>query len=94
MNYRDLFYYARSLRRQPIQLCGFTHTGLEQLSRRLRPDGNIGAGYTDDDILKLSDYATAALTMTASSPLKLVKRTDEANVVSDCYVSLFRHPTR
>jgi hypothetical protein len=71
-------------------LCGFTHTGVGQLSRRKRPDGTIGAGYTHDDILQLIKQSTAAFIMTAIPFLEFAKRTDAAKVVSDRYVSLFK----
>jgi hypothetical protein len=71
-------------------LCGFTHSGLEQLSRRKRPDGAIGAAYEDELIIQLINHSTAALVLTAIPYLQLVKLEEDAKAVSDYYVTLHR----
>jgi hypothetical protein len=56
--------YFQGIAQEWRALCGLTHSGLEQLSRRFRDDGSIGPNYPDEQIvclLHFSPSVTAAL---------------------------------
>ncbi|HEY1903306.1 MAG TPA: hypothetical protein VGG56_12785 [Terracidiphilus sp.] len=56
--------YFRGIAQEWRGLCGLTHSGLEQLSRRFRDDGSVGPNYPDEQIaglLHFSPSVTAAL---------------------------------
>ena len=71
-------------------LCGFTHSGLEQLSRRRRPDGALGAGYEVELVTQLINSSTSALVLTAIPYLQLVHLEEVAKAVSDYYIALYQ----
>lgn len=73
-------------------LCGFTHCGLEQLSRRVHPDGTMGADYEPSLICDLINSSTSALILTTIPYMKLAKLDEAAKAVSDQYVALYQLP--
>ena len=71
-------------------LCGFTHSGLEQLSRRVRPDRAFGADYEPDLIVELINSSTSALVLTSIPYLQLANLKESAKTVSDRYIALYQ----
>jgi hypothetical protein len=73
-------------------LCGYTHTGLEQLARRIQPDGNISPHYEDDEISELLNSSTAVIVLVAIAFLKALNKSDAADAIQDRYVGLYPVP--
>ena len=70
-------------------LCGFAHSGLEQLGRRVKPDGTLGAEYETELIIQLINSSTSVLVLTSIPYLQLATLEEAAKNVSDRYISLY-----
>jgi uncharacterized protein DUF6988 len=73
-------------------LCGFTHSGLEQLCRRIQSDGKVQPFYQVDEINELINSSTAVLVLTAIPYLEAVKNPGASKTVSDLYIKLYPVP--
>jgi hypothetical protein len=58
-------------------MCSYTHSGLLQLSRRVRPDGNIDPQYSDGEIMEVLRFSTTVLLLFAISFLKSARHNAE-----------------
>ena len=67
-------------------LCGYTHTGLEQLCRRIQPDGLIQANYEARAINEVINSSTAALVIATTSYLELVKNNEAWRAIAERYL--------
>jgi hypothetical protein len=73
-------------------LCGYTHTGLEQLSSRIQPDGKVQPRYEVDEINELINSSTSALVLAVIPFLEAIKNPGASKSLSDFYVGLYRVP--
>jgi hypothetical protein len=74
-------------------LCGYTHTGLEQLNSRIQPDGKVQARYELDEINQLINSSTAATVLAAIPFLEAVKKTGASEAVNNLYIALYEVPS-
>jgi hypothetical protein len=72
-------------------LNGFTHSGLEQLGRRFREDGNIGSNYSDDMV---SEVVTISGTLLLLMMMPIFKKLgfSEKAVALDKWLDESIHP--
>jgi hypothetical protein len=71
-------------------LNGFTHGGLEQLSRRMDAEGTIGDHFDAEDILDLIKSSNSLLVETAIRFLEGMDRREAAQAIAKKYSELFR----
>jgi uncharacterized protein DUF6988 len=74
-------------------LCGYTHTGLEQLCQRIDSNGIIKANYDLANINQMVNSSTAVLVVGALSLLELEGKQQAWSAISQRYMSLFGVPT-
>src|SRR5690242_10409004 len=70
-------------------LCGLTHTGAEQLARRLRPEGIVDIPYDEGEIIDIMQYAAAAIFMFALGFCGAMQRVDQRRSLISLYDRLF-----
>jgi hypothetical protein len=70
-------------------LCGYTHTGLEQLCRRVKPGGLIQANYEPTAINEVVNSSTAALVIATTSYLELVKNDKAYKSIAEQYLTVY-----
>jgi hypothetical protein len=73
-------------------LCGYTHTGLEQLSSRIQPDGKVQARYEVDEINDLINSSTSASVLAIIPFLEAIGNAGDSNAVSNFYKKLYPVP--
>jgi len=73
-------------------LCGLAHGGLEQLSRRVGKNGEIGCHFEQQDIQRLLASSTAVLVRMAIQFLGGMERQDACQAVSAKYIALYPAP--
>lgn len=71
---------------------GLTHGGLEQLSRRVGENGEIGCHFEQEDVQRLLASSTSVLVRTAIQFLGATDRQDATHAVSAKYVDLYPIP--
>jgi hypothetical protein len=74
-------------------LCGYTHTGLEQLCQRIDSNATIRANYDLTNVNQMVNSSTAVLVVGALSLLELEGKQQAWRVVSERYMTLFRVET-
>ncbi|MHB1675472.1 MAG: DUF6988 family protein [Acidobacteriaceae bacterium] len=73
-------------------LNGLTHGGLEQLSRRVGENGEIGCHFEQEDVQRLLASSTSVLVRAAIQFLGAMDRQDASHAVSAKYVDLYPVP--
>jgi hypothetical protein len=73
-------------------MCGFTHGGLEQLSRRMGDKGEIGCHFEQEDVERLLTSSTSVLVRTAIQFLGAMDRQAACGAVSAKYIALYPIP--
>lgn len=71
-------------------LNGLTHSGIEQLGRRIQPNGLVDTLYDEDEILETIALPTATLCLFALGFCNAVGRHDERKRLADLYRALFK----
>jgi len=72
-------------------MCGLTHGGIEQLSRRISDKGEIGCHFNPEDVQHLLASSTGVLVKCAIQFLG-IERPDASKLVSDKYIALYSTP--
>ncbi|MGF7180408.1 DUF6988 family protein [Tunturiibacter psychrotolerans] len=73
-------------------LCGYTHTGIEQLGSRIRPDGKVESSYEEDEINDLINSSTAAVVMTCIPFLEVIRGRGGSDVARSTFKRLYPVP--
>jgi hypothetical protein len=73
-------------------LCGYTHTGVEQLSKRIQPDGKVQSSYEEDEINDLINSSTSAVVMTIIPFLEIMRGPGESKVAISAFKRLYPVP--
>lgn len=70
-------------------LCGYTHGGLEQLTRQIGLDGSVQPAYEPEAVQELIRGATSVFVLMAIPFLQANQRGEAAKAVSDRYIAAY-----
>jgi hypothetical protein len=73
-------------------LCGYAHTGIEQLARRCDAEGNIRPSYSTAEINEVANATTAQLVALAIAFCQAIGRNAQSEEISARYIELYPLP--
>jgi hypothetical protein len=68
-------------------LNGFTHTGLEQLSRRFNAEGDLLPNYSVEEVLQVLSSATMSISIMSQFFCVICGRKEDAEKINDLWKS-------
>ena len=74
-------------------LCGFTHTGIEQLSRRFNTEGDLFPNYPLEEILQVISSATKLVSTMSQFLCVVARRSDDAELIAEFWEELYAEKT-
>jgi hypothetical protein len=74
-------------------LCGFTHTGIEQLSRRFNTEGDLFPNYPLEEILQVISSATKLVSTMSQFLCVVARRSDDAELIAEFWEELYAGKT-
>lgn len=69
-------------------MCGFAHSGAEQLTRRFRPDGQLMPNYPEEEVLGLLLVATTMMAVMVTSICQIEGRDSDGEQIRATYTEL------